>query len=115
MSENTHIPTTQEVVAEVMKEIQMEQNRPSLQFGMQISQNKETTWDKIVKYAILPSLPIIFLALIGAFFSAYNSYKDLTVSIAKIDIKLDNMERRYDSAESKITDHENRIRSLERR
>ena len=98
-----------------MKEIQMEQNRPSLQFGMQISQNKETTWDKIVKYTILPSIPLILIGVITVFINAYNAYKDLNIAIIKLDGKFDAMERRYDSAESKITDHENRIRSLERR
>ncbi len=115
MSENKHIPTTQEVVAEVMKEIQTQQNQPSLQFGMQISQNKETTWDKIVKYTILPSIPLILIGVITVFLNAYNAYKDLNIAIIKLDGKFDAMERRYDSAESKINDHEHRIRSLERR
>lgn len=115
MSENKRIPTTQEVAAEVIKEMQAEQNRPSVQFGMQISQNKETTWDKILKYTILPSIPLILIGVITVFFNAYNGYKDLNIAIIKLDGKFNNMERRYDSAESKIADHEHRIRSLERR
>lgn len=117
MSENKHIPTTQEVVAEVMKEIQTQQNRPSFQLGvgMQFSQNKETTWEKFIKYGMIP---ILFTALMGIgsiIFNAYNAYKDLNIAIIKLDGKFDAMELRYDSAENRITDHENRIRSLERR
>jgi|GEM_PF-6672952 len=82
---------------------------------MQISQNKETTWEKFIKYGMLP---ILFTALMGIgsiIFNAYTAYKDLNIAIIKLDGKFDAMERRYDSAENKITDHENRIRSLERR
>jgi hypothetical protein len=84
------------------------QNQTRLSLGIQHinNGNKETTWDKILKYYLLPTVPVV---LIGIFTIIWN----MSSTIIRIESRLNNIERRFDAVENRLNDHELRLRNVE--
>ena len=106
MTEKNHLPTTEFDNDKI--------NSLTLAKIQQFS-HKETTWDKILKYCLLPSIPFIMIAILTAVMNFVSSYSDIKVLLAKIDMRLDAIERRLDNTDAKLNDYEYRLRHLERK
>lgn len=107
-SKHEHVPTVSEVADEVVERLQNSQKTPQIGLGVSFNSPRESTWDKILKYALLPATPFMVAAALAVFIN-FNG------TLIKIEVRLDNIERRFDATENKINDHEARIRVLERK
>ncbi len=96
------------IANKVIKKLEGGQNQPRLAFGFQHINNghKETTWDKILKYCLLPTVPVVLIAI-------FTIIWNMSSTIIRIESRLDNIERRFDAVENRLNDHELRLRGLE--
>ena len=115
MSEKHHLKHVDEdaIAERIIKKLGSKQNQLRVALGIQHFSNRETVWDKILKYCLLPSVPIIMIGIFTMIWNISTAYSDIKVVLTKIEMRLDNIERILDNVDSRLQDHENRFRGLE--